>query len=189
MIVKNFGKLASQLRKFLRDADGSVNIEAIILMPVLLLTMAVSMVFYDAFRRDSMGEKATYTLGDMLSRETAYITPAYVDSAKDLFGFLTGTGDADNTIRVSVVSYDGPGASYNVEWSEVRGAHAMTLTDAELAGQHDQLPVMVSGEQLIVVETYVDYDWPLELGFNDGVLTARVFTRPRFAPQLVWLGS
>lgn len=189
MIVKNFRKLTSQLAKFGRDADGSVNIEAILLLPILLVTMAVSMVFYDAFRRDSLGEKATYTLGDMLSRETNYITPEYVDSAKALFGFLTETPDIENTIRVSVVSFDGATQSYNVEWSEVRGSHAMPMTATEAAGQTDQLPNMVSGEQLIVIDTYVDYEWPLELGYSDGTLTARVFTRPRFAPQLVWSGS
>lgn len=189
MIVKNFEKTASQLRKFRNDADGSVNVEAIIFIPLLLVTMAVSMVFFDAFRRDSLGEKAAFTLGDMLSRETGYITPDYIDSAISLFGFLSNSEDQLTSIRVSVVSYNGATNSYDVEWSEVRGALTSALTGAEVATQHDQLPNMVSGEQLIVVETFIDYEWPLDLGFDDGVLTARVFTRPRFAPQLVWQGS
>ncbi|WP_323763270.1 hypothetical protein [Marinovum sp.] len=189
MIVKTFEKTASQLRQFRTETRGSVNVEAIIFMPLLILTMAVTMIFYDAFRRDSLGEKAAYTLGDMLSRETDYITPDYVDSAISLFGFLSESEDELTGIRVSVVSFDGATQSYNVEWSEVRGGHATPMTEAEVATQHDQLPNMVSGEQLIVVETFIDYEWPLNLGFDDGVLTARVFTRPRFAPQLVWQGS
>lgn len=189
MTVRFFRKTSARLARFQDEAHGSVNVEALLLLPLLIVTMAVSMVFYDAFRQDSLGEKATYTLGDMLSRETNYITADYVDSAKFLFDVLTGAPEGETSVRVSVVSYDGEDDAYRLEWSQVRGLHVPLLTEADVASQTAQLPVMVSGEQLILVETYIDYDWPLNLGYDDGVLTARAFTRPRFAPQLVWQGS
>ena len=187
MIVKTFNKLTTHMRQFLGDARGSVNVEGAIFLPFLLATIVATMVFYDAFRKDSLGDKATFTIGDMLSRETDYITPEYVDSAKQLFSFLTGSPDAENTLRVSVVAYNASTGGYNVRWSQVRGGHAMPLTDADLANAQDQLPVMVHAEQVILVDSYLDYDWPVDLGFQDEVMIARVFTRPRFAPQLVWL--
>lgn len=177
------------LARFARDARGDVNVEAVIFLPFLILTMVATMVFYDVFRKDSLGDKATFTVGDMMSRETDYITPAYIDSTKALFTFLTGTSSAENTLRVSVVQYDAETDAYTVLWSEARGPHEGPMTAADLVNAHAQLPNMVDAEQVIVVDSYLDYNWPLDLGFGDQLLTSRVFTRPRFAPQLVWLGN
>lgn len=189
MIVKILNKLSLHLRKFGTDARGGVNVEAMIFLPFLLATIVATMAFYDAFRKDSLGDKATFTISDMLSRETNYITPVYVDSAKSLFTFLTGSSDAESTLRVSVVSYNGRDDRYEIEWSQVRGAHAQPLTDSDLINAQAMLPVMVNAEQLIVVDSFLNYEWPIDLGFENHVMNSRVFTRPRFAPQLVWLGN
>lgn len=189
MIVQLMQKARSALHGFARDVKGSVNVEGVIFFPFLIATMAATMVFYDAFRKDSLGDKATFTVGDMLSRETDYITPTYVDSTKELFSFLTGSESSANTIRVSVIQYDADTSEYTVVWSEARGGHASPLTNADMVNAANELPNMVDAEQVIVVDTYVDYEWPLNLGFTDEILTSRVFTRPRFAPQLVWSGS
>lgn len=175
------------LNGFARKADGGVNIEAMLFLPLLIAATVGSLIFYDAFRKDSLGDKATFTVGDMLSRETDYITPAYIDSTKALFGFLTGTQDTENTLRVTVVQYDQDSDSYSVVWSDARGPHVGPLSDADMSDAHDAFPVMVDAEQVIVVDSYVDYSVPT--GLHDRVFEARVFTRPRFAPQLVWSGS
>lgn len=177
----------SVLRGFGRKSDGGVNIEAILFLPLLIISTVAALVFYDAFRKDSLGDKATFTVGDMLSRETDYITPDYIDSTKALFSFLTGTTEAENTLRVTVVQYDLETDSYSAIWSEARGSHVGPLDDGDLIDAHTQLPVMSDAEQVIVVDTYLDYTVPSRVG--DVVFDARVFTRPRFAPQLVWSGS
>ena len=189
MIHKTCQKLSRHLFRFAGETRGTITIEAIVFLPFLAICTVTSIMFYDAYRTDSLGEKATYTLGDMLSRETDYITPAYVDSAKSLMNFLTDTDAAQNTIRVSVVSYNAVGDKYQVEWSQVRGPHVSVLKSNEMATLRDSLPVMVNGEQLIVVDTFLDNLWPRAVGFDDITMRARVFTRPRFAPQLVWSES
>ncbi|MDA7427525.1 hypothetical protein PGB28_03570 [Primorskyibacter aestuariivivens] len=180
-------KARSALNGFARKADGGVNIEAILFLPLLIIATAGSLVFYDAFRKNSLGDKATFTIGDMLSRETDYITPTYIDSTKALFNFLTGTEATENTLRVTVVQYDLETDSYSVVWSEARGSHAAPLSDADMSNAHNEFPVMVDSEQVIVVDTFVDYSVPTS-AIRDRVFDARVFTRPRFAPQLVWSG-
>lgn len=189
MILKTCRELSQYFRRFAGDTRGTITIEAIVYLPFLAFCTVTSVMFYDAYRTDSLGEKATYTLGDMLSRETDYITPAYVDSAKSLMNFLTESEAGENTIRVSVVSYHEATDSYSVEWSQVRGPHVSVLDTTEITGGPDNLPNMVDGEQLIVIDTYLDYVWPLAVGFDDITMEARVFTRPRFAPQLVWSES
>lgn len=189
MIAKNLNKVPQFFRQFAKGTGGSINIEAIIFLPFLLICIVTTIMFYDAYRTDSLGDKATFTIGDMLSRETNYITPDYVDSAKSLMNFLTESTADENTLRVSVVSYDAYNDSYAVEWSQVRGPHAVPMALGDLADAHTFLPTMVNGEQLIVVDTYLDYVWPLNVGFDNFTMEARAFTRPRFAPQLVWLDS
>lgn len=189
MIMTRFlmNKAIATLRGFGRKSDGGVNIEAILFLPLLIISTVAALVFYDAFRKDSLGDKATFTVGDMLSRETDYITPAYLASTKSLFSFLTGTEESENTLRVSVVQYDTETDSYSVIWSEAQGPHASPLPLGALANAHAQLPVMSDAEQVIVVDSFIDYTVPSRVG--DVVFEARVFTRPRFAPQLVWSGS
>lgn len=189
MIVKYFRKLARYSQHFAHGTRGNTNVEAIIFLPFLLICIVTSIMFYDAYRTDSLGEKASYTIGDMFSRETDYITPDYVDSIKSLMDFLTESQPTENTLRVTVVSYNAVNDQYAVEWSEVRGAHAVALTSTDVASNHASLPAMVHGEQVILVDTYLDYVWPLDFGWSDFTMEARVFTRPRFAPQLVWQAS
>ena len=49
-----------------------------------------------------------------------------------------------------------------------------------------RLPKMADGETLILVETKSVYNPPLNVGLGDLDIETFIFTRPRFAPQLVW---
>jgi len=79
-----FNKLTRKLRGFRSDERGYVTVEAMILLPVILWIFAACWVYFDAFRQQSVNQKASYTIGDMLSRETNYITPAYIDGTHEL---------------------------------------------------------------------------------------------------------
>jgi hypothetical protein len=52
----------------------------------------------------------------------------------------------------------------------------------------DKLPTLLDNERVIVVETQTDYDTPFPINefVTDDLFYNFVFTRPRFAPQLVW---
>jgi hypothetical protein len=63
------------------------------------------------------------------------------------------------------------------------------LTDDDLLLMEDKLPILVSGERLILVETFGTYEPAANIGTGDVPMDTFVFTRPRFAPQLVWDGA
>lgn len=179
-------RLFPRAARFARGEDGSVNIEAIFFFPLLVTLIAATMVFYDAFRRESLSIKATYAIGDMISRETEAITPEYMDNMRKLLSFMSEVPNSDTSVRVTLVRYDEDRDEYRVDWSKERGSHSSRLRTSDTRNMHDELPTMVHNERLIIVDTYVDFEWPIDLGFEDFTYKSRAFTRPRFAPQIVW---
>jgi hypothetical protein len=177
--------IACLLARFARDTRASLTVEAAIMMPVLFWSFGATFVIFDAFRENSINEKAAYTIGDMLSRETGFITPEYMDNTLTLLEALTDTPTQDLGIRVSVIRWDEEDNLYDLRWSQARG-NAEALDATEVSEWDGVLPTMVDEEQIILVETFIDYDSVMNIGLGDRTLTTFVYTRPRFAPQLVW---
>lgn len=186
MLMSQITRLKARFGRFSQDTRGSVNIEALLFFPLLITLIASTIVFYDAFRRDSLAQKAAYTIGDMISRETEAINPTVVSSARDLVALMSDVTRDDVSVRVTQVVYNKAADEYRRNWSQRSGAHAPVLDNADLATMTDNLPIMVGGERIILVDVYVDFEWPIELGFDDFTYHTQVFTRPRFAPQLAW---
>ncbi len=86
------------VRQFLVDDDaGSVSVETVIIMPILLWVYVATFVIFDGFRTHNQNVKAAYTIGDMLSRETNAIDNAYLEGLSDVFDFLTFGGKLVHT--------------------------------------------------------------------------------------------
>ena len=175
------------LRRFAKDTDGSVNIEALLFFPLLIGLIAVTMVFYDGFRRQSLNEKAAYTVADMLSRETSAITPGFLEGARDLAAALIEVPEGDVAVRVSEVLYNADDARYERSWSH--GVGLPGLSNTVLNTRADELPPLVQGERVIFVETHVNYDWAMDVGVGETTFEAVIVMRPRFAPQLAWANN
>jgi Flp pilus assembly protein TadG len=180
-------RLRARLTGFADDTRGTVTVEALIMLPLLLWAYCALFTFFDAYRQTSINHKAAYTLSDMLSRETSPVTNDYLDAAQSMLGFLTRSG-TERRLRVTVVRYDMDDDEHYVEWSEVRGT-VSALDDATVGTWETRLPVMVDEERLVLVETWTDYDAPFNIGLNDRTISTFVFTRPRFAPQLLFDAS
>lgn len=180
-----FSAIARHLRAFRDDTRGNLTLEAAILMPVLFWAFGATFVFFDAFRQNGINQKAAYTIGDMLSRETNVITPDYLDSTRNLLELLTGLDRADLSVRVSMVRYDADDDVHELRWSQTRGG-VMPLENSDITDWDTVLPVMVDEEQIIVVETFADWEPVFNIGFGETRFDSFVFTRPRFAPQLHW---
>jgi Flp pilus assembly protein TadG len=175
-----------RVARFLRKEDGSVNIEGMLFFPLLITLIGATIVFYDAFRRDSLTEKAAFTVGDMISRQTESITPEYMNNTRRLLALMSDVPTSEVSVRVTLVRYNGNNDTYRVDWSQERGSHSQRLRSRDTRNMHDELPTMSHNERLIIVDTFVDYEWPVDLGFEDFVFESTVFTRPRFAPKIVW---
>lgn len=179
-----FYKLQNLARRFSDDTRGSVSVEVAIILPVLLWAFVAMWVFFDAYKTRSTTEKAAFTISDMLSRETGAIDDTYLTSAKKLFDLLSRS-DSASGLRVTVVSYSASQEDYVFKWSQVKG-NIDAMTGSDMTDLGEMLPAMSAGESLIIVETRTTYDPPLDVGLGTLPMDTFIFTRPRFAPQLIW---
>ena len=167
-----------------RDEErGSIAIETVLIIPALFWAWLAMFAIFDAYRQYSINQKAAYTIGDMVSRETAPIDDNYIKGMRDMLKYLTNTRQTtDVAIRISSVQYDEEDDIYALEWSEIQGTFIAALAEGETNKWHDRLPILPDNERITIVETFVKYDPPFDTGLSDRIVRNFVFTRPRYAP-------
>lgn len=175
------------LRGFRNDQQGTITVEAAVTLPLLFFAIAASYEFFEVHRYNSVRDKATYTIADMISRELQSVTPTYMNNTLKVFDTITND-PGQNAVRVSVVKYDAETDKYAVSWSQVRGTDLLSpLQTSDVATAHSELPKMADGEEVILVESNSRYQPIFNVGLNDDmVIKTRVMTSPRFAPQILW---
>ncbi|MFY9209616.1 MAG: pilus assembly protein [Aestuariivita sp.] len=179
--------LLARIKRFRQDTAGNGTIEFCLFMPILFWAYGASYVFFDAYRQSAMNLKAAYTVGDLISRETQAITPAYIDSLYNITKLLTRT-DTPMSMRITVIRWDEEDDIYYLDWSQVRG-DVSAMTQAQVADIKPKLPVMPDEERVILVETWNTWNGVMRTGLGTQVLDNFVFTRPRFAPQVIFEGG
>ncbi|AXI45938.1 hypothetical protein C1J03_07830 [Sulfitobacter sp. SK012] len=179
MTLKSIARL-----EFARREDGTVAIETVIILPLLFWTYLSMFSIFDAFRQYSINQKASFTIGDMISRETLPLDNDYLNGSQDLFDYLTRSR-SDSAIRVSSLAYDKTNDKFKHDWSKVRG-WVEPLNDDQVRTWTDRLPLMRHNERIMVVETWSKYDPPFNTGLEKREIRNFVFTRPRYAPRVLW---
>ncbi|SFD47696.1 hypothetical protein SAMN04488523_10193 [Sulfitobacter brevis] len=182
-----FNRRLAQIARcnFLRQEDGTIAIETMIILPMLFWTYLTMFSIFDSFETYSNNQKAAYTIGDAISRETLPIDDAYLNGTQDLFEYLTWS-EGQSSIRVSSLWYDEASDSIKRDWSQSRG-WVVALTDSDVVNWKNRLPVMPDGERVVVVETWSNYTPPFKTGLEKGEIHNFVFTRPRYAPRVCWV--
>lgn len=211
------GFLRRHLRGFARDESGNVSIEMVIWLPLILFVLGAAVTLFDANRQHAVTVKAAYTISDALSRQTDPIDDAYLDGMNEVLRFLTGS-EGGLAMRVTVVRYDAENDRYQVDWSRSRGSLGDVVSgESALAGNllsdlsdgtidmvtdlldtseaavqevlAAKLPDLVNGERVIVLEVASEHRPIIDLpALQPDGFYQFVFTRPRFAPQLLWEG-
>tara|TARA_R110002073_G_scaffold13264_1_gene56863 strand:- start:127 stop:699 length:573 start_codon:yes stop_codon:yes gene_type:complete len=178
-------RLLSFLRcDFARKEDGVIAIEAVIIMPMIFWTFLSMFSIFDSFRMYSINQKAAYTIGDAVSRETLPIDDDYLNGALNLFEYLS-KGQGNTAIRISSVRYNATDNRFYRDWSETRG-WVQPLTSSDVRTWTDRLPLMIHNERLVLVETWNRYEPPFKTGLELREIKNFVFTRPRYAPRVCW---
>ncbi|MDQ2093271.1 TadE/TadG family type IV pilus assembly protein [Rhodalgimonas zhirmunskyi] len=176
--------LLRRLRAFHSETAGTVAVEAVIIFPVVIWAYLGLFVYFDGYRQASVTHKASNTLTDMLSRETANITPTYVDNAKALFDAMALQAQ-DTKIRISVVRWKDSEGAFSVDWSDTAGSALLQpLTTEDVEFWDDKLPSVPDQERVIVVETWATYNPRFKIGMDPIEMKSFIFSRLRFAPQL-----
>jgi len=176
--------LLHRLRRFLRDDAGSIAVESIVIFPILAWAYVSFFVFFDSYRNQSIAMKAAYTISDVLSRQTGYITPEYLDGIYNLHETLTRSA-VPTRMRITVYTYDADDDAYLVRWSQQKGS-AGVLTNATIENVAHVLPMMPDGERMVLVQTWTDFSPALDIGMTDSTFDNFVVIRPRYAPLLCW---
>jgi len=172
------------VRRWLDDTRGALTVETIIVFPVLLGAFLALVVFFDAFRAQKVNVSASYTLSDLISRQVAPVTPAYMEGLHDIYEYISRANHA-TTLRVSSVYWNVIDEEYQVVWSyATRGGSP--LGNAELNQSVDRLPIIPRSDTVILMEATMHYRPPFAQGIGEQTFAHFVVTRPRFAPQIVF---
>ena len=186
-----YARFKFALQSFWKETKGAITVETVIAVPLLFWAITATFEYFEVHRYKSAREKATYTIADMISRETAEpgVTSIYMDNALTLFNEMSND-DGTNQIRVSIIRYDANADIYEINWSEVRGEGTLVpLTTNDVRNDHDVLPILDNGEDLILVESLSIYDPVFDVGLNDLIIDTRTFTSIRFASQMCFEGN
>lgn len=174
-----------RFKNFKKSEDGTMTIEAAIVLPFLLYVITMTYMFWDVFHAQAVSQRATYTIADTLSRHELEVDQAYIDGLDDVHRYLL-QGRFDSRLRISFVAWDNEDEDFAVVWSKTPDSNWTEHTDATLNDMSDSIPSMSQGDVAIIVETQVRFI-PFLSGIIDPLnITSLVVTRPRFSPQLVW---
>lgn len=177
--------LINRIRYFGRDQHASLSVEAVLILPLLLWAYFGMFILFEGYRSLASNTRASYTVADLLSRETDYVTPTYLAGMNDILDLITQSPHP-TALRVSVVSYDNDAQRYNLEWSH--GTRGVTdVTDASLDSElMPYIPIMASPGVAIVVETFLSFEPFMSISLDAFNFHSVTITRPRFAAQVVW---
>lgn len=179
-----FLRIQRSVRDFVRREEGNLTFEAAVLFPMLVWTVTMTFSFFDAFRQSTANLKASYTVGDLVSRETNTVTDQYVSSMYVMLRQMVGN-QAPLKMRMTFIMFQEDDDRHFVDWSSDCG-FGFEWDDDNIHLIRDRLPPMSDLDTLIIVETTNDYDPVFKPPLLNGWLNGErkfenfVFTRPRF---------
>lgn len=176
--------MADRLRRFMAAETGSITVEFVLVIPLLAWCFLGTYTFFAAYRTQSINVKAAYTIGDQLSRETGFVTPAYIATLGSLHDFLVQSTEATR-LRVTAFRYDQNDLTYRVIWSQGSGTTGR-LANTAITDVRHRLPNMPHNEVAILTETWLDFVPADFVGLQDMTFHEAIVTRPRFANQICW---
>lgn len=178
--------LKHRFSSFLRNEDGLVLVEGLLMLPLVIWAMVAMFIYWDVFRTINVTQKAAYGVADLLSRQRAPLSEEFVDGLQQVMNFLTPGGHPVQ-LRVTSLEYDEGEDKYIRLFSRSPLDQVPELTEAEIQPwKVDKIPLLNDGDSVFVVETRVQFKAQLQTflaGFLVGVEDANfgnfIVTRPR----------
>jgi hypothetical protein len=185
-------RLKQRIVSFLREEDGLVLAEALIMLPLLIWVLVAMFIYWDVFRTINITQKAAYSVADLLSRQKTEVPSAYADGLQNVVDFLTPGGHPVD-VRITSFEYDGINDEYNLLCSYSPDNKVAVLDEADIQPWlNTKIPALSHGENVFVVETAVKFTAQLDTaiaGFMVGVQDAEygqfIVTRPRHRPLCI----
>lgn len=161
------------------DRRAVAGIEFAIIGPVVVALLLGCVTLFALFRGSQDAEKATFTVADIVSRQTS-VSTAFLDTQHALFQRMLSDGSTDKGFRISSIRRVGTG--FTVAWSyAVAPLNPLQAADIPLA----QLPLVADGDSLVLVETRVPFAPIFAVaGMSGGEHRNLAANRPRFTASI-----
>lgn len=176
--------------RFIRQEDGSQSIAFVVMAPLLIWSICAMIAFTDAYRARAVAADATAVIADTLSRQTTPIDTEFLEGLQAVAGRLTGYGNAVNLqvaqLRCAKWCNQPDKRVLEVIFSEGQGLGGLGNADFTSGGMRDRVPMLTSGDRIILVETSFMHRAVFNVGLKDTEINMFQATRMRFAPQLCW---
>ncbi len=178
--------IRNTVRDRLRNEDGSISVETVLILPIVFWALMASFTFTDAFRSKTGLQRAVFTTGDLVSRVSANsVTPEFLRGSHR---FMTVATQSPNPVymRMSLIGWDTEEETYRVVWSfGERSGGAGRLTD-EFVEEYlaQRLPSISPGETVLLTEGWMEYNPPFTVGLRSRRFAEMAVSRPRFAPGI-----
>jgi Flp pilus assembly protein TadG len=180
-------RFRNRIKAFGREEGGSIVLETVVMLPLLIWALLAMVVYWDAFRSVNRLDKATFALSDTLSRLQAPVPNVTVNRWDDFVSYMMNN---QHTAQVRVTSYKWVPANnrFEVLWSRSPGNLRPQLTTATLQTLAPRIPMMASNQYGILTETWVAYEPPLAVPFM-GAVQIQNMTMEKFMPTPTRFGN
>lgn len=190
--------LKHRFTTFLRDEDGLILVEGLIMLPLLIWALVAMFIYWDVFRTINVTQKAAYSVADLLSRQRDTIPTDFANGLQKVVDFLTPGG---HPVKMRITSLEcnsptgtqaeqicnGSRGTYKLLFSFSPGNKVGVLSQSNIQGwKGTKIPTLVHGESVFVVETEVAFKAQLPtmlagflIGVEDGTFGDFIVTRPR----------
>jgi len=176
--------LSRQIKRFHDQEDGLVMTEFLIMIPLLIWTFLALFVYWDAFRTINQAQKATYSISDLVSRQSDLNT-TFINGTQTVAEYLMG-GDSSVKIRITSVKFVALSNEMRVIFSRSPGNRMAQLTTADMntPAMRARIPLMANQDSVVIVETEIGHKPAFAVGIPNHYFDNFVVTRPRYNLQV-----
>ncbi len=161
------------------DERGSISMEFVIVMPLLLFLVTGGITFWDAFQSNSKTAKIAYAISDIVSRYEVVDDPEMIA----LYGVQDKLLDPAldrRSLRISSICFEN--GNFRVLWSYTSSSNDIAgpdaLKDEEIPVEI--LPTMAPQDSVILTETEARWQPQLNVGVGSRTWRSELVSRPRF---------
>ena len=176
-------RLNAAMTRFGRETRGSMTLEVLLVVPLLVWALLFTISTYDAFRAQDATTKAANAIADMISRQVDTLAQDDIDTMQGILEYISAAKPANNArLRITALRATA-NDSYDVEWSHASNGLGV-LNNVDLIA--DQLPTLPQGDRLIAVETRFFYQPPFVIGLSSNTLSQLIAVQPRYVARLAF---